>query len=198
MIERDYQSDALSLLLHQFNESENLRGLITALLEPSNEFQSGLISVLSAYGMNAEGAQLDKIGKLLNVERLNRDDTAYLKAINVQIIINRATGSCKNFIEMLQLVLPEDVTFQVFEQFPAAVRVIIYGSQDIITTSVVNDILPIGVEGIFFTNPYEDKIAWVPQDVSTLAVIDPAAVLPDVADISTSDIVLFDVFYVTE
>ena len=195
MYEHDYQEEALSLLLPQFDNSVDLRGFVKGLLASTPSFQSGLNEILAGYSQEAVGAQLDKIGKLLNVERLGRDDAEYLSAIKVRIIINRATGSGANFIDMLQLVLPEDVTFQVFEQFPAAVRVIIYGAQTVITEDVVNEILPIGVEGIFFVNPYEGKTLWVPQEVDAIGT-DPAAVLPDVADIDTSDIVLADVFYV--
>lgn len=196
MLDHDYKEDAISLLLPQFNDSVNLKGFIKSLLEPLDEFQDGVNQILTGYNIDtAVGEQLNKLGKTLNVDRLARDDEEYRKAIKIQILVNRATGSCANFIELLELVLPPSVTFKVVEQFPAAVRVIIYGAQDIITKEVVDLILPIGVEAIFFSNPYEGKTLWVPRSLTDV-VPTPEAILPDVDDISTSDIVLADVFYV--
>lgn len=199
--EKDYKAEALSLLLPQFDNSPKLKGLIEGSLEPSTSFQSGLNQLIDAYSLNnAEGLQLDRIGKLLNVERQDRSDTDYRAAIKARIIINKSTGSGKNLIEMLKLVLGDDAEFRVVEQFPASVQVIIYQSQNVIDERVVNDILPIGVRGIFFGNPYEGKDIWTLSDVESGGLIpspDPFSALPNVADLDTTNLVIVDVEFIT-
>lgn len=200
-MEYDYQSSALSLLLYQFENSTNVKGLLTSLLEPTKEFQSGLNQLLVGYKIFGEedelavGEQIDKIGKLLNVPRLGMSDSDYIGAIRAQIIINRATGSAGNFIELLQLVLPESVRFRLIESFPAAVQVVMYSPQNVINASIVKALLPIGVEGLFLGNPYEDKVLWAVQNIADSPQAD--AILPNVADVSTSDVVIANVVYTT-
>lgn len=199
--DKDYKAEALSLLLPQFDNSPKLKGLIEGSLEPSTSFQSGLNQLIDAYNLNdAEGLQLDRLGKLLNVERQDRSDADYRAAIKARIIINKSTGSGKNLIEMLKLMLGDSVNFKVIEQFPASVQVIIYESQNVIDEQVVNDILPIGVRGIFFGNPYEGKGIWTLSDVESDGSIpspDPFSVLPNVADLATTNLVIADVDFIT-
>lgn len=198
---KDYTEEALSLLLPQFDNSPKLKGLLESSVEPTIEWQSGLEQMLLAYDARvSSGEQLDKLGKLLNVVRGDKSDEDFRSAILVRILINKSTGSGKNLIEMLRLVLGNDIVFRVVEQYPASVQIIIYKNQNVIDKQVVADILPIGVRGIFFGNPYEGKDIWTLSDVEADGSIpspDPFSILPDVADLPTTDLVIVDVTYIT-
>ena len=198
---KDYTEEALSLLLPQFDNSPKLKGLLESSMEPTVEWQSGLEQMLLAYDARVcGGEQLDKLGKLLNVVRGDKSDDDFRAAILARILINKSTGSGKNLIEMLRLVLGDDIGFRVVEQYPASVQIIIYKNQNVIDRQVVDDILPIGVRGIFFGNPYEGKDIWTLSDVEADGSIpspDPFSVLPDVADLPTTDLVIVDVTYIT-
>lgn len=198
---KDYTEEALSLLLPQFDNSPKLKGLLESAVEPTIEWQDGLEQMLLAYDVRVCGGEpLDKLGKLLNVVRGDKSDEDFRSAILARILINKSTGSGKNLIEMLRLVLGDDVGFRVVEQYPASVQIIIYKNQNVIDKQVVDDILPIGVRGIFFGNPYEGKDIWTLSDVEADGSIpspDPYSILPDVADLSTTNLVIVDVTYIT-
>lgn len=198
---KDYTEEALSLLLPQFDNSPKLKGLLQTAVEPTIEWQGGLEQMLLAYDARVcGGEQLGKLGKLLNVVRGDKSDEDFRAAILARIIINKSTGSGKNLIEILRLVLGDDIGFRVVEQYPASVQIIIYKNQNVIDKQVVDDILPIGVRGIFFGNPYEGRDIWTLSDVEADGSIpspDPFSILPDVADLSTTNLVIVDLTYIT-
>lgn len=195
MIEYDFEGEALGLILPQFKRSSNINGFVKSLVTPCKDLLDGVNQVMEAFNINiAEGQQLDYLGKLLNVGRNERSDDDYRIAIKARIIVNNATGSGANLIKMLKLVLG-DIPFTVVETFPASVQVIIYEPQSVIDEDLVNDLVPIGVKGVFFGNPYEGKTLFTLGEVQGDGSVVGGTVIPDVADAATSDIVMADVIY---
>lgn len=196
----DYKKEAQSLILPQYDDSIVLRGFVDSLLEPTVEWQEGVDKLLTAYNIDsAEGEQLDIIGKLLNVKRLAQTDDKYRKDIKIRIIVNSATGTGANFIDMLRLLLGDDYQFRMNEQFPATVVVSLMQPQDIINKDVIDDIIPIGVGSVFYSNPMEGKEVWFVSDVDPITGVPdmkPEAILPDVADMETSNLTLIDIYYI--
>lgn len=193
-IEYDFQEHAESLILPQFKNSPRLKEFVKALVKPAQDSLDGINQINNAYDLRtAVGQQLDTIGKLLNTARNNRSDEDYRAALKGRVLVNNATGSASNFISLLKLALG-DIQFQVIEQFPATVRVFIYSPQNIIDEQLVNDIVPVGVQGIFSQNPYIDKTVFEFGEVSGVDIIG-GTVVPEVADLQTSDVVLSEVIY---
>ena len=201
MASYDYKKEALSLLLPQFDDSVLLRGTIEGLLEPTDEWQDAVDKLMTAYNLDdSKGSQLDIIGKLLNVKRLAQSDDDYRKDIKIRIIINSATGTGANFIKMLKLVLGDDFRFRITEQFPATVIVTMLDPQDLINQSVIDDIIPIGVGAVFYSNAHQTKTVWFVSDVDPITGLpDPQldAILPDVANLGVSDMTLINIYYVS-
>lgn len=194
-IEHNYEDDAVSLLLPQFNSSPRLRELIKALISPAQETLDGVNQISVAYDVRtAEGAQLDLLGKLLNVSRLGRDDDELRSAIQGRILVNRANGTASNVIELLNLALP-DIEYTVIEQFPASYQVLIYSPQNVINEELIQDISPIGVRAIFFGNPYQNKTIFQVSDVDSGGTITGGTPMVNVADLPTTDQVLINVIY---
>lgn len=195
-IDYNFEEHAKSLLLPQFKNSNNINVIVGSLIEPAQETIDLVNQFPSAYDLRtAEGVQLDAIGKLLNVEREGGTDDVYRKRIKARVLINSSTGSGGNFVSLLRLVL-EEIEFSVIEQYPASVQVIIYSPQGVVDENLVNDITPIGVKGLFFQNPYEDKTLFQLADVSDDGLtITGGTVVPDVADLPTSDVAMANVIY---
>lgn len=199
LLERDYIEDALSLLLPQFDDSVNIRGFLSSLLNPTISWQDCVKQLYGAYDVRYSlGVQLDMLGKLLNVPRDGKVDEAYRKSIIARIAINNSDGTGRSVIELLSLILGQDIRFDLIEQYPAAVTVIIYDQQDIMTTQLVSDLVPIGVDGTFLTNPYQGKVIWFPSEVDYEGntAPSPAGVLPEVDDIDSSNIVIAEIDYI--
>ena len=199
----DYKQQAKDLLLFQFKDKPKTNGLLDGLLAPTVEINKLSIDMVDKYNiMTAEGKQLDNIGKLLNVTRnATETDDLYRGRILARITINRATGTAPNLIDNLKLLIP-NVRFSVIEIFPASVQVLIFGVQSVVDKDLVNDLVPIGVAGIFFSNPYEDKDVWELSNADSFGEIpneneNPLSILPDVADIPTSNLVLMDIAFVS-
>ena len=198
----DYVQQAKDLLLYQFKDKPNTNGLLEGLLEPTIEFNQVATDIVDKYNLRtATGKQLDNIGKLLNVSRNNDDDDTYRNRVKSRITVNRATGTLPNLIENLNILL-DGKRFTVIEIFPATVQVLVLSPQTIIDEQVVNALLPIGVGGVFFANPYQDKDIWELSNTDESGVIppeneNPNSILPDVADINNSNLVIMDVAFVS-
>ena len=199
----DYVQQAKDLLLFQFRDKPKTNGLLEGLLEPTKEINQLSIDMVDNYNiMVAQGTQLDNIGKLLNIIRRGVEpDDVYRSRILARITINRATGTAPNLVDNLKLLLP-NVRFTVIEVFPASVQVLIFGIQNVVDKDLVNDLVPIGVSGIFFSNPYEDKDVWELSNADSSGTIpieneNPLSILPDVAGIPTSNLVLMDIAFIS-
>ena len=182
------------LILPQFKG----KPVISAILKgPMTVLQDSLdVAVQIAHTLdleNAEGEQLDLIGKLLNVDRILKTDEQYKLAINVQIIINKSTGTGDSLIETLDSVVGAG-KYNIIETFPAEVQVRLYESQEVLTAEIINAILPIGVNGIFFQNPYTGKTVWEVSEIEPLTE-NPNSILPDVSDLGTTEFVIADVIF---
>lgn len=188
--------NGVSLLLPQFSDKEKIVGMLSAFLTPTTEIISGANEVSEGYDIEtAVGQQLDFLGKLVNTYRLERTDDDYRDAIKARIVVNNATGAASNFIKMLKLMLGNDVTFKVIEQYPASVQVVIYSPQTVITAELINDILPLGVRGIFFGNPYEDKFIFEFSEVDDFGVETGGTILPEEDELDTTDIAMAELIY---
>lgn len=190
----DLTAEALSLLLPQFKNKNTIEAILKGNSEVYQDTVDASFDIIENYHIDTENTDLlNLIGKLLNVPRGVETDEEYRKLIKTQILINRSTGSAKTLIQTLDEIVGVG-KYTIQENFPAEVSVRIYVPQDILTEDIISAILPIGVNGVFFQNPYEDKIPWELSEVDP-DVPNPLSVLPDVADLGTTDAVIIDVIF---
>lgn len=114
----DHEAAALALLPAQFENSTNLRALISALVGISNpvtwtiqELEDTLFNLLEDRWLStAAGQQLDGLGEILGEGRLTSDDNEYRDALYLRVIINVSEGEPERLIEVLrQLAAPTAV-----------------------------------------------------------------------------------------
>ena len=198
LIRKDLREEAVELLLPQFSNSANLQNFIRSLVGEFTVPYEDMFDIRENFDLLvAVGDQLDLIGSLLNTSRAGLTDDQYRSTLFAVIFVNSSTGSPENLIQNLNSIVGEK-GYLLLENFPAEVQVRLYKPQNILTQDILDAMLPLGVGSIFFENPYIDKMVWELSEVDIGGVItnpNPLSVLPDVANIETSSVVLADVIF---
>lgn len=192
--EFNLEENTLNLLIPKFKGKNIIESILKGNSQVQQENMDTGFEVIEKFNIDTDNEELlNLIGKLLNVPRGNEGTEDYRKKVKTQILINRSTGSAKSLIQTLNEIVGVG-NYRLEELFPAEVNVRIYTQQDVLTSEVINAILPIGVRGVFFQNPYEDKVPWELSEVDP-PTNNPLSVLPDVADLGTTDKVIIDVIF---
>lgn len=198
LIRKDLREEAVELLLPQFSNSPDLQNFIRSLVGEFTVPYEDMFDIRENFDLLvAVGDQLDLIGSLLNTSRAGLTDDQYRSTLFAVIFVNSSTGSPENLIQNLNSIVGEK-GYLLLENFPAEVQVRLYKPQNILTQDILDAMLPLGVGSIFFENPYIDKMVWELSEVDIGGVItnpNPLSVLPDVANIETSSVVLADVIF---
>mgnify|MGYP000315468373 CR=1 FL=1 len=194
IVSYDLAANTVGLLLPQFRDKSILEAILKGAAVPSQDIISAGFDISKEFSVDTNNdTMLNLIGTLLNVPR---DGTVaiedYRQSIKTKIPVNRSTGSAKTLIPLLNDLVGEG-NFTIREQYPAEINVRLYTSQTVLTKELINELLPIGVNGIFFQSPYTNKIPWEVSDVDGPPL--PFSVLPDLADISTTNMVMIDLIF---
>lgn len=186
--------NTVGLLLPQFRDKTTLEAILKGAAVPSQDIISTGFSISEEFGVDTyNSVMLDLVGKLLNVPREGIEDLEeYRQAIKTKILVNRSTGSAKTLIPLLNDLVGEG-KFVITEQFPAEVNVRLYEPQTVLTKELIDELLPLGVNGIFFQNPYENYIVWEVSEVVGPALT--SSILPDLADLGITDKVMIDLIF---
>lgn len=113
---------ALDRMLTQFKGQPVMEGLVAAHVVQAQELEDVFIDLLLLLALdNAEGAQLDGVGRIVGELRLGRDDTDYRAAISGRIRINRQHSTIEDVITAMLLTL--DKPYELTEQGNASIRV---------------------------------------------------------------------------
>lgn len=96
-------AEGLSLLISQWRDKPRLAALLCAWLERLQAAEDTTISMLSDLrGVeDAEGVQLDLIGRVVLEGRRDKTDDRYRDALRVRILVNRSNGRPEDLIEIL-------------------------------------------------------------------------------------------------
>lgn len=95
--------------------NNNVTNLLICLSGPAQDIEDTLQAMLAQkFVDNAEGAQLDLIGKLVGQSRLGMVDADYRRLVRARISVNRSKGTTEDVITVADLVLGDDAaTFHV-------------------------------------------------------------------------------------
>lgn len=108
-------SQGLSRLLTQFKGQPNFEGQLRSFLNQVQEIENMFISlIIERYLATAVGAQLDGIGRVVDENRVGRDDVDYRAAIQGRIRINLGDGRVEDIHFLFSLLLPGN-TFEMIE-----------------------------------------------------------------------------------
>lgn len=127
----DHVARGLSKFLSQFRNKPLLAALLRSYLNRVQELEDATWEViLNRLLDNAEGVQIDVIGRIVGRGRNNLGDADYKIAVRAQIRINRSSGRPEDVIDVARLSLPPGFTLSYEEIYPAAIYVQIYGGVD--------------------------------------------------------------------
>jgi hypothetical protein len=95
----DHVRAGLDLLIEQYKDKPRLAGLLTSYLNRAQELEDATWEVLVDRPIDeAEGVQLDTLGKLVGQPRTTADDEVYRLRIRTRIRANRSLGNPEDII----------------------------------------------------------------------------------------------------
>lgn len=107
MIEKidDITSNALDRLPTQFKGKERIEGMIAAFTDQLQEIEDVLSDLVEFRALdNAQGAQIDVIGKIVGEPRKGRNDDLYKLWVRARIAINTSRGTPEDLIKVFNIV----------------------------------------------------------------------------------------------
>ena len=119
--------EGLDNLIEQFKGLPQIEALITSYLNQLQKIEEDNFDLLTdILDLDvAEGAQLDVIGTIVGEPRSGRNDTDYLVAIRIRILINASGGEIETLNELVDTFFGGTISFELRELFPAAFEVAI-------------------------------------------------------------------------
>lgn len=91
----------LELLLEQYKNKENLKGMIDSSNDQADDIEQALFEIRDLYFIDdAEGVQLDSIGAIWNVVRNGDTDVVYRENIKIQAAL-RSSGNPEEIMAIL-------------------------------------------------------------------------------------------------
>lgn len=117
----DRVGEAIARLIDQFKGRPNIVALVTAIARQSQETEDASFGVIEdTLVSTAVGAQLDVLGRIVNVERSGYDDDDYRVRIAAKILQNKSSGATEELIQLCVALGGTSVT--VSESPPAKVE----------------------------------------------------------------------------
>lgn len=117
----DHIEDALSLLLGQYQGRLRLEAWLASYIRRVQELEDATWDVINKRLIdNAEGAQLDIIGKIVGEDRAGKEDPLYRLYIEARIRVNRSSGRPRDIIEVARIL--ESTAFEYHESALADVE----------------------------------------------------------------------------
>jgi hypothetical protein len=118
----DHVQQGLALLLGQYRDKPRLAALLSSYLRRVQELEDAAWdTIVKRFVDDAEGAQLDGIGRIVGEVRQGRDDTTYRLFILARIRVNLSFGHGDDVIDVMNLV--EAADFVLREFYPATMHV---------------------------------------------------------------------------
>lgn len=122
-----HAAQAESLLLYQFQDSDNLKAFLAALIDRVQEIEDALDPMIEARDLdNADTDRLDGIGAILHVSRSGRSDGAYRLRLRAEIKVNSSNGTVPDLVDIVALMagtpLAPDVEVQEYHPRTVYIR----------------------------------------------------------------------------
>lgn len=140
---------AIDRLIQQHKCSETVRCMLDGFVSQIQELEDSIFNIAQAQSiLNAEGAQLDKIGEIVGQERLGNNDEFYRILLLVKIGQNTSFGEPEKVAEVFKTIT-QATRVHLQEHFPGGVMVSSNGQLNPITVnflySIIQSVVPAGV-----------------------------------------------------
>ena len=118
-----HTATALAQLIEQFQDSADLKSLLTAFVDRVQDLEDALYPMLEIRNIDTmTGDRLDGLGQIVNVDRGGRTDDEYRLRIRAELAILKSTGIARDLISTLQLLVAQTVAdIQVDEYYPKTI-----------------------------------------------------------------------------
>jgi hypothetical protein len=180
----DHCAEGLALLLEQFKDKPRLAAVLCTLLERVQELDDAAFQVLTERYLDAGAdAQLDVLGRIVGEPRQGRTDDQYRPFLRARILINRSNGLTEEILHIVRVVLGEDASFTLREEFPAAFTIVAGDAIAITPDSIIRLLQQAKAAGVRVLLEYslvDDDATFTfarsaaPQPSSTQGFSDPA------------------------
>jgi hypothetical protein len=105
----DHADRAVARLRQQYKDKTNIEAWLRILVAPIQRLEDALWQLLTMRGIDeAEGVQLDALGKIVGQPRDGRSDSVYRRFIRARIATNKSNGAFENILTVTRLVLDDD------------------------------------------------------------------------------------------
>jgi hypothetical protein len=122
-------ADAQGRLPEQFKNAGNLKNLIAAFAESTQDYEDLVFPLFDLLDIDTMvGVQLDGIGSIVNEPRQGRSDAEYREAIRVRISLNVSSGEPETVIWLFKTLTDPTGPIDYFEDYPAGY--VIFGDGD--------------------------------------------------------------------
>lgn len=149
---QNHAEEAVENLLHQFKDKTTLEAVLRVFAEQVQGLEYVFFDLLHLRSLDqAFGAQLDELGRLLDLEREGRDDDIYRQWLKARIRLNLSSGTPEDIIALVRAVVG-DKEIEMIESFPAHFDVKLNEPIGVKGNQVSKLMLsgkPAGVRGIF-------------------------------------------------
>ena len=176
----DLESGATWLLTEAFRGGPNNEALLRALLTGYDLFEEEVWKVVESRNLdNALGVALDGLGSALGEARLGRSDDDYRAALRVVILARKSQGTPE---DLLGIVAASIVDWTYLEEYPACVRLEVFGPTALAIFKYLLQAKPAGVRLGFVHSTHAKEEVLHFQDVASLTPDTPGNVLGSTTD----------------
>ncbi len=131
---------ALARLAQQYKDKPRIAAVLGVFVYQVQQIEDAGYDVMIFRRLaNAEGEQLDVIGRIVGQDRESADDAEYRLRLAARIRANLSTGSAEDILTVFAILLPDN-TFKLTPYYPAAFTLEIMGDP------IDEDLLPLYVQ----------------------------------------------------
>lgn len=125
----DYAGEAVDRLATQLRGQPNIEQLVRVLAKQAQAIEDACWPILNESVDNAEGVQLDGLGRIVGQEREGRPDDVFRVWIKARVQLNRSSGTPEQILSIFAALLAgRGAQLQNVELFPAAFSLKVLGT----------------------------------------------------------------------
>ena len=122
-----HAEEAISHIIEYIKHGPRNQKVLSSTMTQAQELETVLWYMKTAFDLTGTsgpaGEQLDFIGRLVGEGRQGRDDTAYLQAIRVRILVNSSDGTTEEILAILLAINPSITLSSFHESLPAGLYI---------------------------------------------------------------------------
>lgn len=193
-IKSNYAAFALARLLYQYQQSTNLRAIVSTVASQLQELENVAADVLSGRVLDvATGEQLDGVGQYAGLARSGMSDDEYRAAIRLQIARNNSQSNASSVFSIFALATLSDDMYLI-ELLPNGIQIFGDGSSlpdnlnSIMESAVAVAVGPVSIV-LTFGDAFADSFRLAEASDSSGLILTPFGAGLAEADDSTGDVV---------